>query len=98
MHARVNESVTVELPAELGSAEAEELRLRCIAAFDADQPLCLAAASVRRIGTAALQVLAAVFVEGESAGRVPAWQHPSEALLEAATTAGLSQLLKLKEN
>ncbi|HTQ03991.1 MAG TPA: STAS domain-containing protein [Polyangiaceae bacterium] len=91
------EIVTLELPPELGSAEAETLRARFVDAFDAQRSVCVSGASVRRVGTAALQVLAAACVAQRSDGGALTWRQPSKALTEAAATVGLSELLGLNE-
>ncbi len=87
--------VRVELPAELGIPEAETLKGRLVELIEAEDSIELEASKVRRVGTAALQVLLALQLELGKTGRSLVWVGASESLRAAALTLGLSQALQL---
>jgi len=58
-------------------------------------PVVLDASRLERVDGAALQLLAAFFVEARESGIHVSWREPSEQLRDAADLAGLSATLQL---
>jgi len=85
----------IELPAELGIPEAETLKIQLLDALDLGAPFALAAGSVRRVGTAGLQVLLALSLELQRRGQPLVWANASDALIAAAASIGVSEALSL---
>ena len=60
-----------------------------------NSPIVLDASQLERIDGAALQLMAAFFIESQESGLSVAWRSPSEALKNAANLTGLNQILQL---
>ena len=87
----------VELDALCTIAGAAELLESLKKAFGQAGPITLAAASVVKIDTAALQLLCALVSEAQQRGRQVIWKNPSPAVVESAKILGLSGHLGLED-
>ena len=85
----------LDLPAELGIPEAEALKSSLLELLAAGNVPELGGNNVRRIGTAAFQVLAALSVELRKSDANLVWHEPSEALRNSARVLGLLDVLNL---
>lgn len=84
---------SVELPSEIGTQEAEALRLELLALVASRAPIVVSCGRVQRIGTAGLQVLASVATTLRSNGASLTLREPTAALSDAARCLGLEALL-----
>lgn len=87
----------VDLPADLGIENAALLREQLEAVLDDAAPVELGGASVQRLHTAGLQVLALFCRERQKYGRAVVWQEPAPMLAGAARLLGLEPVLKIPE-
>jgi chemotaxis protein CheX len=94
----MSQGYELALPAELGTSEADQLKLLLVEAQRSGQPVVLNGEGVKRIGAAALQLLTAFALDERKQGRAPSWQGASDSLRSAAELAGLTQLLSLQNN
>ena len=83
----------VELPSEIGTQEAEALRLEFLALIESGAPVVVSCARVQRIGTAGLQVLASLATTLRSNGASLTLREPTAALVDAARCLGLQAQL-----
>lgn len=60
-----------------------------------NSPIALDASQLERVDGAALQLMAAFFVEAQESGLSVTWRSPSDALKNAANLTGLDQILQL---
>ncbi len=58
-------------------------------------PIVLDAAQLERVDGAALQLLAAFFIEANESGLEVSWRSPNEAFLEAVQLTGMNSVLNL---
>ena len=94
---RRSPSNIVELDALCNIAGTAQLAETLKTALAQSGPITLAAASVARIDTAALQLLCALVKEAQQRGREVIWQSPSAAMLESARALDLSRHLGLED-
>lgn len=87
----------VELPADLGIENVAALREQLEAVLDDERPVELAGASVQRLHTAGLQLLALFCRERQEHGRAVVWHEPVPMLAGAARLLGLGPVLKVPE-
>ncbi len=64
-------------------------------AVNVKKPIVFDATTVERIDAAALQLLAAFFIDAEHTQTHISWRNPSEVLCSAAELTGLSEVLHL---
>lgn len=94
----MSQAYELELPAELGTPEAEHLKVLLLEAQRSGQGVVLHGDNVKRIGAAALQLLTAFALDERKQGRAPSWRGVSDPLRVAAELTGLSELLSLQLN
>lgn len=58
-------------------------------------PVVLDAATLERVDSVALQLLAAFFIEARSSGLSVVWKEPSAPLCRAAELSGLTKIINL---
>lgn len=94
----MSQGYELKLPVELGTPEADQLKILLLEAQRSGQPVVLDGDNVKRIGAAALQLLTAFALDERKHGRAPTWRGVSEPLRAAAELTGLSELLSLHLN
>jgi phospholipid transport system transporter-binding protein len=83
------------LPAECSVSGARSLKDQLAALLDEPSPVTLDVSSLRRVDTAALQVIAAFIRERTGRGRCVQWQGSAAVLTTAAQLLGLNSVLQL---
>jgi phospholipid transport system transporter-binding protein len=86
---------TLVLQSEYTTAAAAELKAALVPLFAYHETIGLDASGAMRIGTAALQVLAAFVRDRRAQGRLTEWRGASPAFVDAAKLLGLTELLDL---
>ncbi|UZE94958.1 STAS domain-containing protein [Alkalimarinus alittae] len=85
----------VVLESNCGIAQAESLRVQLEELFQNRYQIVIDGSAVKRIDTAALQLLGAFFTAMSHAETDVTWTAPSELLSQSANTLGLKEILKL---
>lgn len=86
---------TFELPADLGVANAAELQTELLKLIDSPADISLNGGNVERTHTSSLQLLAALIRDLADAGHRCEWTQVSGALLQSASSLGLTELLNM---
>jgi len=87
--------MTLILPHDLGIANASGLKQQLIPCVRQASPLLLDGSQVRRVHTASLQILSALFLQRSQSSLETQWSAASMELCEAASLSGLQYTLKL---
>lgn len=85
----------IECQSELDIATVGALHQQSLSALQTPEPLEIDARAVRKIHTAALQVLLSLMAEARLQGLPVRWRNPSPALMEGARLLGLADSLGL---
>jgi phospholipid transport system transporter-binding protein len=89
------ERSTLVLQSEYTTATAAELKAALVPLFACHETIGLDASGAMRVGTAALQVLAAFVRDRRAQGRLTEWRGASPAFVDATKVLGLTELLDL---
>ena len=89
-------SLEVDLAETLDISTVQNLHADLKAALDNGDPVSLNGSAVARVDTAALQVLAAMFIAADGQQRKFELRSPSEALVHSAALLGIDEYIGLK--
>ena len=92
----MSQKTTVSLGAALDIMHASSLKERLQTALQKKSHIVLISDKVERADTAGLQLIYAFKQEIHKQGKQMSWQKPSEVLLKASKTLGLSSYLELE--
>lgn len=88
-------ALRVECESSLAIADAGALKRRLLEALEQGRPITMDVSDVRRVDTAALQVLVAFARTARRDGVAVSWKEPTPELLQAAGLLGLSTELEI---
>ncbi len=91
----MSNKTTVSLGSALDIMHASGLKERLTAALDKKPHIVLISGKVERADTAGLQLIYAFKKEVESRDRQLSWQKPSDALLQACESLGMTEALEI---
>ena len=86
----------IECPPELDIANAGTLRQQMLDALQTREPMEIDAQAVRKVHTAALQLLLSLVIEARLQSTPMSWRNPSPTLVESARLLGLVEQLGLE--
>jgi len=87
---RVDKTLTVSLAETLDISTVQNLHAEIRTALESNDSICLHGSAVERVDTAALQVLAALFIYADEHQGKLELQSPSEALVHSAMLLGMA--------